>query len=336
MKIHYGILSQGQGHLVRSAEMIRTLRARGHTVDVLVAGDPPPVYARTTLGEFAYERLPNLVLRDGKLDKWGTFSSFTASVPRRLSVINQLRKNLSRKRVDLVFTDFEPLTALAARLAGVPCVGLSGQYRITRTDSPFPKAPFDRAVALAIMRTWTPGLHHYFAVSFSPAHPARPRTDVVAPIIDVRVREQAPRHGGFFLAYLYSYPKERVLEALRGHGPFRVYGFDVDERVGEVEFRRTDRASFVQDLASCEGVVLNGSFQAVCEAVVLGKPVLSIPFGGQYEERFNANLVEICGLGIAANELSREAIGRFVTWQPTHRPADPGDGAAQVIQTLGL
>ncbi|MCL4722204.1 MAG: glycosyltransferase, partial [Gammaproteobacteria bacterium] len=46
MRILYGVQTTGHGHLVRSTPLIRGLRARGHSVDVLLSGPPPdPVWA---------------------------------------------------------------------------------------------------------------------------------------------------------------------------------------------------------------------------------------------------------------------------------------------------
>lgn len=336
MRIRYSIQSQGQGHLVRSATVIRALRARGHQIDVLVAGAVPPRYARALLGEYDLEVVPNFALKDGKLDVGRTLAAYVRSVPRRFGIIARLRRELVRSRTDLVITDFEPLSAFAAMYAGVSCVAVAGQYRITRTDCPAPRAPIERWLAVATIETWTPPLDRYLVVSFSPARPTRRRTEVIGPIVDSEVRDAVPTREGFRLAYLYTYPRERIVQALRPHGRFRVYGMGVHERDGDIEFCETDRTSFVRDLAACEGVVLNGSFQGVCEAAVLGKPILSIPFQGQYEERFNASLIESSGLGVAAPSLSAEAIGRLMTLCPREVSRCPPDGVAQLIATLGL
>jgi uncharacterized protein (TIGR00661 family) len=335
VRIHYGVLSQGQGHLNRSAELIRAMRARGHHVDVLVAGDSPPAYAKRALGDFDFLSLPNLALENGRLRYRRTARRFVGSLPRRALAVSRLASNFARRRVDLVISDWEPITAWAACLARAPSAGIAGQYRMTRTDAVGPSAPVDRALTLGLIESWTPGLSHYFAVSFSPLSATRPRTKVVSPVVDERVRALTPRRAGFFLAYLYTYPKDRVLAALRGLGRFRVYGLEADERHGDVTLCPTDRGSFINDLAACEGVIFNGSFQGVCEAASLGKPVLSIPFSGQYEEAFNAFQVERAGLGAAAPRLGREAIAGFVR---SARPLPPyqRDGTTEILSQLGL
>ena len=340
MKIHYGVLMQGQGHLNRSAAMIRQLRSRGHQVNVLLAGDAPPPYAREAVGAYDYAPLPNLTLENGRLRYRRTAGAFFGSMPRRAALVAGLARTFAKHRVDLVLSDFEPITAWAACVSRAPSAGIAGQYRMTRTDAAGPDAPIDRALTRGLVETWTPGLSRYFAVSFCPMRATRAQTEVVGPIVDPSLRSEPTRRAGFFLAYLYSYPPERVLTALAGHGHFRVYGMGASEPRGDVEFLATDRASFLRDLAACDGVVFNGSFQGVCEAAVLGKPVLSIPFANQYEEAFNAFQVTHAKLGASATTLGPEPIADFTRrcrageWRGLAIP--PGDGAAQIIAALGL
>lgn len=337
MRVHVGVLMQGQGHLNRAAALVRRLRARGHEVSVLLAGATPPAYAEAAIGPFEHLEIANLVVRSGELDAWASARVFLASMPARFAAVRGLARRLARARVDLVLSDFEPVSALAARVAGVPAAGIAGQYRLTRTDAAGPPAGLTRLGSLAFMESFTPGLARYFAVTFSPARATRPRTLVVDPIVDDAVRDATPSSGGFTLAYLYAYPLEQVLGTLQmAPGSYRVYGLDRDEVHGNVTLARTDRAAFVRDLAACDGVILNGSFQGVCEAAVLQKPILSIPFAGQYEELFNAHLITRSGLGLSAPRLTTEAVTRFVTSPPAPRRAPVGDGAAQVIEALGL
>lgn len=336
MKILYGVLSQGQGHINRAAALIERIRARGHEVQVFLAGNRPPAYTRAVLGDFQFVGLPNLVLRQGRLAVGATLRAYFAAVPKRHRIVRQLVRKLRAARIDLAITDFEPVSARAARKAGVPVHGVAGQYRITRTDSAYPNAPLDRLAALLVMNAWTPGLDSYFAVSFTPADATRPRTRVIGPLVGRDVRQMVPTRGGFYLAYLYSYTVDHVVQALSPFGPFHIYGLDREEIRGDLHFCRTGRDAFVHDLAACEGVILNGSFQGVCEATVLGKPILSIPFANQYEEMFNAHLIAKCNLGMAARHLEGKTIGSWIASIPTFDHGARPDGADDIIEELGL
>ncbi len=339
MRILYGVLSQGQGHINRASVVVRRLRARGHRVDAVLSGDPPPAYLERVIGAFEHIDVRNFVLQDGALARRRTAFAFAQSLPRRLAEVRRLARRLARDRVDLVLTDFEPLTAWAARLAGVPVVGISGQYRITRTSAaPPPARGTERLFARAIMEAWTPPLSRYFAVSFLEDAATRSRTSVVAPIVEDGLLERSAAPKGYGLAYLYSYAPQRVVEALSGLPlPFRVYGLGARNAVGTLTFSATDRAAFLDDLLACDRVILNGSFQGVCEAALLKKPILSLPFAGQYEERFNAHQVERAGLGLAADALSRSVVERLLAFcPPSTSRLRSGDGATETVAALGL
>lgn len=338
MKILYGVLSQGQGHLNRAAALIALLRARGHRVSIVTSGETPPDYAQKTLGPFTHVPLPGFVLSDGVVRRRATLTAFARSVPSRTTRARALARTIADERVDLVITDFEPIAAWAARIAGAPCVGVAGQYRITRTDALAPpEGPLERWTARAVMEAWTPPLQRYFAVSFTAVRPTRARTDVVWPIVDAALSDRRTRRDGFVLAYLYAYPEDRVVRALSGHGvSFRVYGLGERPATADVTFAATGREPFLDDLATCDAVILNGSFQGVCEAAALGKRILSIPFGAQFEERFNAYQVERAGLGACATALTREAVAAFVSDRASAARTPLPDGAAQVAEALGL
>ncbi len=335
-RILYGVMSQGQGHINRSAAMIERLREKGHEVQVFVAGNPPPPYTQEVLGPFTFAHVPYFVLRNGKLHIPLTVRNYITSLPARRRAIQALTTTLRRNKTELVLTDFEPISAKAARCAGVPVAGIAGQYRIVHTDCSAPNVQPERLIAFLVGHAWTPGLDRYFAVSFSAAKSRYAHTQVVGPLLGKDVLAQRPTQQGFHLAYLYAYTRQQVIESLAPYGRFRVYGMGPCKPWGDIEFCATDRKAFVGDLAACEGVIFNGSFQAVCEAAMLGKPMLSIPFQGQYEELFNAHLIEHEGLGHAAPTLTPEAVGNWIYARQNLTPPALPDGVAQILEALAL
>lgn len=336
MKILYGVQIHGQGHINRSAEMIRRLRARGHRVEVLTSGQTPPLYAEGVLGAFDHVSLPLFAMKDGSLMLWQTGLRCLRLFPRHVHSCVSLAKRLTRHRFDLVISDFEPVSAWAAGLARMPSAGIAAQYRMTHTDAPGVGTVSDRLVPELATRACGAGLTKLFAVSFWPLNPTHLNTRVVGPIVGSAVRALQPKRRGFYLAYLYSYSKRRVLDVLGDSAPFRVYGLGAGETEKGVEFCGTSRDNFLRDLADCEGVVLNGSFQGACEASVLGKSVLSIPFANHYEERFCADQVARSGLGVTAPQLDRSAISRFVDGACPAPIAAMDDGGKAIIEELSL
>ncbi len=330
MRIVYGVQSQGQGHANRAAVVIRALRSRGHRVDVWTSGHPPPPYFVPT----RHVAAPIFAIAGGRLAVRASLAGLRRAVPVLWRAAGELARELVRDRVELVLSDFEPVTAWAADRAGVPAVGIAGQYRMTRTDAPHPGSALDRAIALAMITACTPRLTRWLAVSFTPLRPTRPRTAVIGPLVDDELRRATPAAGEHVLVYTYGRPAAEVIAALPPPHRYRVYGLGGPARHGHVELCATDRAAFVRDLVTCRAVVGNGSFQLASEAAVLGKPMLAIPFAAQYEERFSAHQVAVAGLGRTAPALTADAIAALLACPPP--PRTTRDGLPELLAELAL
>jgi UDP:flavonoid glycosyltransferase YjiC (YdhE family) len=84
-------------------------------------------------------------------------------------------------------------------------------------------------------------------------------------------------------------------------------------------------------------VVANGGFTLLGEAVYLRRPVLSVPVHKQFEQVLNARYLEREGYGLAAEEATGEALGRFLERIPDLRRNLEGyrqDGNAELFRTL--
>jgi UDP:flavonoid glycosyltransferase YjiC (YdhE family) len=69
---------------------------------------------------------------------------------------------------------------------------------------------------------------------------------------------------------------------------------------------------FINDLAECSGIISNGGFTLISEAIYLGKPIYSVPIKGQYEQRVNGFLVEKMGYGLTSNDFDEERFEKFI------------------------
>jgi len=122
MHILYGIATTGNGHISRSKIIINALKKRGHSIDVILSG-------REEKNLFDIDELKPYQIKKGF-----TFSNNKG----RISYIKTvLKSNLleflndvkSVKNVyDLVITDFDPISAYAAKKYNIPCMGIGHQY----------------------------------------------------------------------------------------------------------------------------------------------------------------------------------------------------------------
>jgi UDP:flavonoid glycosyltransferase YjiC (YdhE family) len=76
-----------------------------------------------------------------------------------------------------------------------------------------------------------------------------------------------------------------------------VYGFHQHRRDGNLTFKENSEDGFLDDLASCRYVICAGSHTLTSEALYYGKPLLSIPFRGAFEQFLNVFYLEKLGYG---------------------------------------
>ena len=114
-------------------------------------------------------------------------------------------------------------------------------------------------------------------------------------------------------------------------------GPEADQVDGNLEYRPRSSDGFVEDLRTARGVVTGGGFSLLSEAVYLGKPVLSIPLRGQFEQLMNARYLERDGYGLCAEEVDERVMERFLEGLDGFEQALSGytqDGNAVALETV--
>jgi uncharacterized protein (TIGR00661 family) len=227
-------------------------------------------------------------------------------------------------RPDVVISDFEPLAGLFARVTGTPLIAVDNINMLDRCRH-------DRAIigrerdefmlARAVTRTMVPGAVEYFVTTFYRPPIARKCTTLIPPI--ARPEIAAARSVGGEHLLVYSSGEKRVLQALKSTGRrCLVCGMrGGPERAvvdGNLEFRPASNEGFVEALRTARAVVAGGGFSLLSEAVYLGKPVLSVPLRGQFEQLMNARYLERAGVGMCAARVTRGALDEFLERLPEH------------------
>ena len=119
MRILYGVQGTGNGHISRCRLMAKALQAEGVQVDYVLSGrDADAYFDMQAFGE--YRCLPGLsfATKDGAIDLWATVNR---SQP--LQLLRDIRQ-LSLDDYDLIISDFEPVTAWAAKRQNRPVLGI--------------------------------------------------------------------------------------------------------------------------------------------------------------------------------------------------------------------
>lgn len=280
MRILYGVQGTGNGHLTRAREMAKAFAELTHVeVQFLISGRArQALFGVEPLGAFQWREGLSFATRNGKVSMVDTISHnpwwrFWQDV-----------HELDLSPYDLVVTDFEPVTAWAAKRQGVPCIGLGRQYAFTKAHPDLPSTPLQRAMIkqfapcqLAIGTHWEPL-----------------NTKTLPPIIEP-VSSLSTVQQELYLIYLPFEPVESVIELvaeLKLLAP--TYRFSVFHpqavalKTANASFHQPCRASFQKAFSESAGVISNAGFGTSSEALAAGKKLLVKPLKGQFEQYANA------------------------------------------------
>ncbi len=295
LSILYGVQATGNGHITRSREIVKTLKERGHHVEVIVSG-------RQASELWGMEPFMPYHLFDGL-----TFKTRAGRVQKLSTILNSHPLKMIRDinefcatEIDLVISDFEPISARIARKHAIPSIGIGHQYAFQyqvpmASSNPFSKmfiqkfAPVDLGIGLH----W----HHYDA-------------PILPPIIP-NVQRGETMNERSILVYLPFESHPDLIEQLRKvvDLDFILYSDQMTPGYsGNVTIKPLSRETFPQDLHQVEGVICNAGFELPSEAISLGKKILVKPLRGQPEQESNAIALQNLKCGRRCDRISPEVI----------------------------
>lgn len=306
LKILYGVQGTGNGHTARARILSHYLAQHGAEVQYLFSG-------RDRGGFFNMEPFGNWDHREGltlqfKAGRMQTCESIRSSKPMRL--INDIR-SLPVDQYDLVISDFEPITAWAAKRQNIPCIASGHQYALTR-HSPLAG---DSWLSRSILKYFAPGNievgQHWF-----PYHES-----ILPPIIDTTLSHQS--NEGFYLVYLPFEDQHQVSQWLNKAEPFRFVQYApglIHETRQNVECHPPSHDEFKQHLKHCAGVICNTGFELNSECIHMGIPILTKPVNGQMEQLSNAVTLKENDLATILNGLDPKSL---LTWLEKQKVISP-------------
>ncbi len=299
MKIFYGVQGTGNGHITRARVMAKELYAAGIDVTFQFTGRPADQYFDMEVFN-GYQSRAGLTFHTEK----GQVSYFkTALDAKPIKFIKDL-KSLDLSSYDLVISDFEPVTAWAAKSQKIPVLGIGHQYAFNH------KIPREGAdpIAEQVMKYFAPadigiGLHwHHFGQPILP------------PIIDTPETPQSIIKNKI-VVYL---PFEEPHEVVRLLSPFKNFEFHVYSPVmvsspyGHITCNPLSRDGFQKDLYDCAGIISNAGFELASESLQLGKKILAKPLHAQMEQISNAAALQQLGYGHVMHDLDSHVIDHWL------------------------
>ncbi len=306
MKILYGVQATGNGHISRARAMGKYLATAGVQVDYLFSGRPAEqLFDMQPFADYQVKRGLTFVAQAGKVNYWQSF--WQASI----KTLQQDILALDCRPYDLVLTDFEPITALAAKRQHKRSIALGHQYAFLH-DVPMQNA---NLITRLIFKHFAPaqyqlGLHwHHF------------NQPILPPIID-DIPHQGAVQANQVLVYLPFEDQSRVLSMLQPltDYQFSLYGPGLQKaRLGHIHTHPPAVAPFKADLARCSFVLSNAGFELISEALQLNKRILVKPLQGQMEQQSNALALQQLKLACLSDVLTSRIIHAWLEANVTQR-----------------
>jgi len=332
----YGVNGEGAGHSTRSKEVLTHLVGQGHRVHVASFDrglqNLKSDFDVTEIYGFRFAYVNNRV-------------RYKRTVARNLITIPQAVKSLARlnalvdaANIDLVITDFEPLTCHIGHRRRLPVISIDNQHCLTNTAVSYPRQyRRDAAAAKIVTRLMTPRANAYLVISFFTAPIRKRNTFLFSPLLREQILDAKPTEGDHVLVYVTS-PAPTLAKLLgEVRCRFVAYGFGREGTQGNIQFKKPSLDGFFSDLVSARAIIANSGFSLVTEALHLGKPYLAVPVSHQFEQIFNAYWLQKSGYGAYWESLNKERIESFLYNLPHYREAlaaYPRQGNQALFQKL--
>ncbi len=301
MRVFYGVQGTGNGHITRARVMAKELYKAGIDVDFQFTGRDFKQYFDMEI--FNGYQLKNGLSFSVKRGKVSYVKTALASKP--ITFIKEVSQ-LDLAAYDLVISDFEPVTAWAAKVRGIPVLGIGHQYAFKHK---VPKQGSDPLADL-VMRYFAPadirvGLHwHHFGQPILP------------PIIEIDEDAAAtPINPNKIVVYLPFEEPGEVIQHLLPFKQFEFYVYSpnvVPSLVDYIHCKPLSRAGFQEDVKNCVGIISNAGFELASESLRLGKKILVKPLNAQMEQISNAAALKQLGYGHTMPKLESVAIDHWL------------------------
>src|ERR1700722_18016160 len=318
--ILYGVNGEGAGHSTRAKEVLSHLVANGHSVHVASFDrglrNLQSDFDVTEIYGFRFSYVNNRVRYKR------TIAKNLITVPQAAKSLRRLTDLVDECKIDLVITDFEPMTCHVGHNRRLPVIAIDNQHCLTNAVVSYPREyRRDAAAAKLVTRLMTPRANAYLVISFFSAPIRKRNTFLFPPLLRQEILNASPTDGEHVLVYVTSPAPvlAKLLSSVRCR--FTAYGFGREgaNDEGNITFKKPSLEGFFADLVSARAVVANSGFSLVTEALHLGKPYLAVPVQHQFEQIFNAYWLQKSGYGAYWEDLNKERVEAFLYNLPHYR-----------------
>lgn len=328
-KIIYGVSGQGFGHSTRSKEIINYLFSKGHEILIFTYGQ-----ALFFLGDFAKGlpasaggpansrkvfEIPGLGLhyQDNRLRYRRTLYQNAKQIIRQSKNWKKILNQFRTFNPDLALTDFEPLTALLAKLQRVPLVSLDNQHQLTNTKIEVPKQyKKDLLADKLVIKSLVWGADYYLITSFFETPVTKKNTFLFPPVIRQEVLALQPKKEDYILVYQNSQSYQFINQLKSFKQRFVIFGLNIEKNEGNLIFKNYSSREWLDYLAGSRAIIGTAGLSLISEGLYLQKPYLALPVKRQVEQIINAQYLQKMGYGHYSFKLTENIFNNFLADLP--------------------
>jgi len=318
--ILYGVNGEGAGHSTRAKEVLTHLAEKGHKLHVASfdrgLANLKPHFDVTEIYGF------RLAYVNNRVRYRRTLAKNLITVPQAARSLTRLKHLIDDEEIDLVLTDFEPLTCHIGHRRHLPVISIDNQHCLTNVAVSYPaEYRRDAAAAKIVTKLMTPRARAYLVISFFTAPIRKRNTFLFPPLLRQEILSARPSEADHVLVYVTS-PAPALAKLLGSvRARFIAYGFGRAGTQGNITFKKPSLDGFFRDLVTARAIIANSGFSLVTEALHLGKPYLAVPVRHQFEQISNAYWLQQLGYGTWWDQLNRERVDSFLFNLPYYREA---------------
>src|SRR5215831_19324128 len=222
--ILYGVNGEGAGHSTRAKEVLTHLVSQGHTVHVASFDrglenlshdfDVIEIYGF----RFAYV--------NNRVRYKRTIAKNLVTAPHAAKSLSQLNDLVEAGNINLVITDFEPLTCHVGHKRRLPVISIDNQHCLTNAVVSYPgQYRRDAAAAKLVTKLMTPRANAYLVISFFTAPIRKRNTFLFPPLLREEILQAKSTESDHVLVYVTS-PAPALTKLLSSvRCQFIAYGF---------------------------------------------------------------------------------------------------------------
>ncbi|WP_234733895.1 glycosyltransferase family protein [Tellurirhabdus bombi] len=335
MRILFLVQGEGRGHLTQALALCQLVETAGHTVVGAMVGvaenrPVPQFFAEKFNAPVIPFTSPALVYNSvtNALDPVKTLFRGLSQSPALWKSMRAIRDEIEKQQPEVVINFYELLGGLtyAYYRPAAPMICIAHQYLSFHPVFLFPAGKrWHRWLFRLNSQLTAWGAHELLALSFDrQLNVPRRRLRVVPPLLRQEVLDLKPVSGDYVLTYVSQ--SALVTQLVKAHHQrpdvsLRCFHADakaVAEKVDDtLKYHAISSTHFLKAMQGARAVITTAGFEAVCEALYLGKPVLMIPQPNHFEQACNALDGQRIGAGIAANSFD---ISRLIDFLPQYDP----------------